>query len=357
MRKRVKDCGIAFGRLQRGEYNSISDVPGVRVGHCTVWKDTPVVARTGVTAIFPAEGDLYESPLFAAAHVINGFGKSAGLLQIEELGQIETPILLTNTLNVGIAADALVEYTLLSHPKAGTINPVVGECNDGLLNDIQTRSVKKEDIFKALEEAHGGIIETGCVGAGTGMICYGYKGGIGTSSRIVSLANRTYTMGVLVLTNFGKKRELTIKGAGIHEYFNEEELGSGGDGRGSIIVVGGTDIPLTHRQLNRIAKRAGIGIARTGGRCSHGSGEVVLFFSNANRIPKDAQNDIRTIEMLREDKKIMDLVFDAMIDGVEEAIIDSLFTAETVKGKDGKVMHALPVERLVSEYGSLFQGC
>jgi len=348
LRKRVKDYGIEFGSFSRGKYNSITDVPGVKVGHCTIRKDIPIIVRTGVTVVIPGEGDVYNSPVFAAAHVINGFGKSIGLVQIEELGSIETPILLTNTLNVGIVADALVEYILRSHPNCTTVNPVVCECNDGKLNDIRTRSVKKENVFSALQEVQSGVFETGSVGAGTGMICYGYKGGIGTSSRVIMLDESKYTIGVLTLTNFGKREELTIKGIMIDDYFKDqvEETEDG-----SIIIIIGTDIPLTHRQLKRIAKRTSIGIARTGGRCSNSSGEICVAFSNSNRRLRSADRNIYTIKTIAENAKVTSLIFDAVIDGVEEAIIDSLFTAEAVKGRNGKVARALPVE----EFISLFQ--
>ncbi len=344
MRKRARDYGLTFGSLPRGRYDSITDVPGVKVGHRTVWKNAPFIARTGVTAIIPGEEDVYDSPVFAAAHVINGFGKSVGLIQIEELGTIETPILLTNTLNVGIVADALVEYILRAHPNCTTVNPVVCECNDGRLNDIRARLVKREDVFEALQKVHNGAIELGSIGAGTGMVCYGYKGGIGTSSRVIALDGNRYTIGILTLTNFGKRGELTIKGIKIDKYSEDR---TEDEENGSIIVIVGTDVPLTHRQLKRIAKRAGIGIARTGGRCSNGSGEICIAFSTANRVDRKEDKDICNIKMVKETTKVMNLIFEAVIDGVEEAIVDSLFTAETVKGIDGRMIRALPVDEFV----------
>jgi len=225
LRKRAQDFGLEFGRLLRGRFNAITDVPGVRIGHRTVWSDSPRVARTGVTAVIPGEGDIFETPVFAAAHVINGFGKSMGLIQLEELGNIETPILLTNTLNVGLAANALVDYVLTRHPDCTSLNPLIAECNDARLNHIQTRPVGRADVIAAIASAQSGGVATGAVGAGTGMVCYGYKGGIGTASRLIRLPEATFSLGAFVLSNFGRMGELTIKGQTIAPFFPEWDSG------------------------------------------------------------------------------------------------------------------------------------
>lgn len=362
MRARAREYGIRIGRLEPGPFNAITDVPGVMVGQVTLVEgDGPLVpgrgpVRTGVTAIRPHPGNLFRDKVAGAAFVLNGFGKTVGLPQVTELGTIETPILLTNTLNVGLCADALVQYMLAEDPDigvtVGTVNPVVGECNDGYLNDIRGRHVKVGHVLEALRSAAGGPIQEGAVGAGTGMSCFGWKGGVGTASRRVA----PYTLGVLVVSNFGRPHELIIDGVHVGLELTPP-LGPPGPApsaspppapraveppAGSIMIVVGTDAPVDSRQLGRICRRAAAGLARTGSTIGHGSGDFILAFSNATREPPgDGEFIERTL--LRDDGRTMAGLFEAAVEATEEAIIDSLFTAETMVGRDGHRREALPV--------------
>lgn len=349
-----------FGSLPKGKRNLITDVPGVKVGHVTL-SNGPV--QTGVTAVIPGEGSAFRSKFPAAVHVINGFGKSAGLMQVEELGTLETPVLMTNTLSVAACLDGLLTYMLKDHPEigttTGTVNGVVTECNDGFLNDIRGRHVKPEHALTALSLAAEDFAE-GAVGAGRGMKNYGWKGGIGSASRIVTFDGTDYTVGALVLTNFGKKEHLTICGKQV----GEERIPAGETGdpglmapqekgspaiciddeyyqkdNGSVIMLLATDLPLTARQLKRCTHRAQNGLARTGARTSGGSGEVVLMFSTANRIPHSAGTAVQEAKYLHED--LLDPVFTAVTDVVEESVISSLMHAETVEGRDGHLLESL----------------
>ncbi len=346
MRKRIQEYGIVFGETPRGPLNAITDVPGVRVGHHTLHTDTPVITRTGVTAIIPHDDNIFENPITACSHVINGFGKSVGLMQIQETGLLETPILLTNTLNVGNAARALIDHCVVENPKGLTINPIVLECNDGLLNDIQAESISKDAVFSAIDSAKGGAFECGSVGAGKGMVCYEYKGGIGTSSRLLKLDKQKYFIGCLVLTNFGIQQELTIKGVNIEPFFPVSVKRPGG----SNLVILATDIPMTHRQLKRMSHRVSFGIARTGGRCAHNSGELVLAFSTANRFPRKPDSDIGSMRRIHENDRTTGMIFNSTVSVVEEAIVDSLFAAETVTGIHGNVIRELPVEEMMHSH-------
>jgi D-aminopeptidase len=329
--KRIRDYGITIGKLKTGERNLITDVTGVKVGHYTLKSGN---INTGVTAIIPHEGNLFKNKLVAASHVINGFGKTTGTIQINELGTIETPILLTNTLNVGKVSDALVEYMLEKNEDigmtTGTVNPIICECNDGYLNDIRGRHIEQEHVLKSLEGAKE-IFEEGAVGAGTGMTCYGLKGGIGSASRIVNLNDRDYAVGVLVLSNFGAKEDLVIDGIKIGKRICEEMSDYESD-KGSIIVIIATDIPMSERQLLRVCKRVPVGIIRTGSYIGNGSGEIAIAFSTANKIPHYGTEDIVEIKILNEDR--MDLVFRAVAEATEEAILNSMIGAETTTGRD-----------------------
>ncbi len=347
-KKRLRELGIRFGDHTPGTYNNITDVPGVKVGHYTLEEDQPVCLRTGVTSVIPADGNLYVSPVYAAAHTINGYGKSTGLIQINELGGIETPILLTNTLNVGNVSRAVVDHVIAQNEDCVTVNPAVGECNDYRLNHIRTESITKEMVFDAVGNSTSGEIQTGAVGAGTGMVCFGYKGGIGSASRIIMLDGEPYTIGALVLSNYGDINELMIKGVRIKPYYSNQESA---EVKGSIIVILGTNIPMTHRQLLRLSRRAAFGIARTGGRCAHTSGEIVISFSNGNRRLRKSNAQLQTIRTLQEDGDTTKLVFNAVIDCVEESIIDSMFSARTVKGVEDTVIHELPIDRIMQDYG------
>ncbi len=345
-KKLPRDYGIVIGTHKTGKNNAITDVRGVQVGHTTIIKGEDI--RTGVTAILPYEGNIFMNKVPAAMYVANGFGKLTGYTQVEELGEIETPIILTNTLSVPTAADALIDYILSSGSNKNfvrSVNPVVGETNDGSLNDIQGRHVTKEDVIEAINKADSGIVEQGAVGAGTGTICFGYKGGIGTSSRVLPEEKGGYTIGVLVQTNFGGN--LIIAGVPVGEELkNRKELNSGD---GSCMIIVATDAPLTSRNLKRLAKRAIFGLARTGCHSSNGSGEYVIAFSTAQelRIPYYSPHNvfINTRE-LRNDK--MTPLFETVNEATEEAIINSLFAAVTMTGKNGLKIESLPVEQVIS---------
>jgi D-aminopeptidase len=354
-RVKVRDIGLKIGVFDTGVSNSIVDVKGVMVGHCTIIEGEGKLIpgkgpiRTGVTVIFPHEDrNVFKSKVVASSFVINGFGKPIGLAQLNELGQLETPIALTNTLNVGIVADAIIEYMLSLNPdigvSTGTVNPVVLECNDGFLNDIRGRHVKHEHVFKAIENASSNPVVEGGVGAGTGMSCFEFKGGIGSASRVLPKEAGGYIVGALVLSNFGRREDLTI--AGIPVGLKLKDYGvRGGDGSGSIVVIVATDAPLTARQLHRLAKRATHGIARTGGYSSHGSGDFVVAFSTANRIPHYEESPTRELLVLSEG--CMSYLFKATVEAVEEAILNSMFMAETMVGRDNHVRYALPIDLVV----------
>ncbi len=342
--QRARDYGINFGSLQTGKFNSITDVKGVAVGHQTIIENDE--ARTGVTAILPYEGNIFQNKIPAAIYIENGFGKLTGISQVEELGNIETPIILTNTLSVPTAADALIDYTLTfeENENVRSVNPVVGETNDGRLNNIQARFVKKNHVLNAIENASSGAVEEGNIGAGTGTICFGFKGGIGTSSRVLSEKNGGYTVGVLVQTNYGGN--LLISGIPIEDELKKTESNNSGDG--SVMIVIATDAPLKARNLKRLAKRSLYGIARTGGNCSNGSGEYAIAFSTAKELRsayEQSDNFFETGNELRNDR--MTPLFEAVIEATEEAVINSLFAAKTMTGNDNLTIHSLPVEKVI----------
>lgn len=350
---RPRDLGVKLGLLPPGPANSITDVVGVTVGHVTLTSGEgnlepgqgPV--RTGVTVVLPHPGNLFKDKVEAAVHVVNGFGKAAGLAQIVELGVLETPIALTNTFGVAAALDGLLDYILELNPDigvtTGTVNPVVGECNDAFLNDIRGRHVSRSHVLEAIRRAHSGVCE-GDVGAGKGMVCFGYKGGIGTASRCTS----GFTVGCLVLTNFGSKENLTIAGApvGAELWRKEQKQAEAGDG--SVIIVLATDAPLDSRQLGRLARRGGFGLARTGSVASHGSGDFVIAFSTTNRKPHYPQTMVYSSQLVHESGELLTGMFQAVTESVEEAVINSLFAANTVVGRDGNTARALPVNEVLS---------
>lgn len=334
----VEQKTLTFGSFPAGERNLITDVPGVRVGHVTL-SDGDV--QTGVTAIIPAEGNLFAQKVPAACHVINGFGKAAGLVQVQELGTIETPIVLTNTFGVGTGVNALIRYSLADNEDigltTGTVNPVVLECNDGRLNDIRGMHVKEEHVLEALACASEDFAE-GAVGSGTGMCCLGLKGGIGSASRLVELDGKSYTIGALVMSNFGSEGNLMIDGRHAGREISARQEGEQKD-KGSIIMLLATDIPLSERQLRRICKRAGVGLARTGSYYGNGSGDIAIAFTTANRVPHYSKSAFIDMKMIDDEK--IDPVFAMSAEAVEEAIISSLWHAETLTGRDGKVQHGL----------------
>ena len=321
--------------MKKGKMNRITDVAGVLVGHCTI--DT-ANHQTGVTVVLPSGKNLFYNKYNAAAHVINGFGKSLGLMQVNELGNLETPIALTNTLNVGLVHDALVQYTLdrcekdrLEAPLS--INPIVMECNDSYLNDIRHRVIGQREVFSAIETASADFTQ-GAVGAGRGVVCYGMKGGIGSASRVMEIGGEEYTLGVLVQTNYGNKRDLRINGDPIGEKLTAQDECD----KGSIIIVMATDLPLSNRQLKRVLKRAGVGMARLGSYIGHGSGEVALGFTTADPIEKDAP-PFREVRVLNEN--LMNIPFRAIGECTEEAILNAMYHAKTVTGYQGHCVEAL----------------
>ena len=325
---RARDWGLVAGIMAPGAGNAITDVPGVRVGHVT--RQGPGL-NTGVTAIIPAPGNLFSQKLTAAVEVINGFGKSAGLMQVAELGTLETPILLTNTFGVGTCVNALIRAAIAENPEIGrrtsTVNAVVGECNDGTLSDIQAMAVTEDDARAALAGA-GVVAAEGSVGAGTGMSCFGFKGGIGTASRRVEIAGAVRHLGVLVLANFGAAGDLVLPDGRRPDPRQPRE-----PEKGSIIVVLATDVAVDQRQLARICRRAGAGIARLGAFWGHGSGDVVIGFTTENRIPHAPEADLIPMRRLSEDR--IDDLFRAAAEATQEAILNALCTASTVTGPDG----------------------
>lgn len=317
-----------YEKYKKGQKNLITDVNGVKVGNVTLQKEN---INTGVTAILPHEGNMFQDKVMAAVAVLNGFGKSFGLLQIEELGTIETPIIMTNTLSVGTAATTLTKYMLEQNKDigitTGTVNCLVTECNDGRLNDIRGLHVTEQDVFNAINLASDAF-EEGAVGSGTGMCCLGLKGGLGSSSRLVDVDGKEYTIGALVMSNFGSSGNLTIGGDHIGLRIKKNQNIKKDEG--SIIITLATDIPLSERQLKRVAKRAAISLGRTGSYMGNGSGDVAIAFTTANRVPHYSDKDIIETKMFFDDN--IDKVFEASIEAVEEAIISSLYHAKTTVG-------------------------
>jgi D-aminopeptidase len=360
-RPRASDLGLKVGILPTGPLDAITDVAGVEVGHTTIIRGGDV--RTGVTAILPHPGNLFREKVPGAVFVGNAFGKLAGSTQVNELGEIETPILLTSTLSVPRVADALIDYMLglPGNEDVASINPLVGETNDGYLNDIRGRHITREDVFAAIKNAKNGRVEEGSVGAGTGTVAFGFKGGIGTSSRRLTPKLGGYTVGVLVQTNFGGV--LTIGGAPVGRelgrYYLREELqqeGSATDrGNGSVMVVIATDAPVAARNLKRMAARAMLGLGRTGAAGSNGSGDYVIAFSTASqmRIRTEDKASPRHIEVLPNDG--MSPLFLAVIEATEEAVYNSLLRATTITGR-GHTVEALPLEKtteILKKYGAI----
>lgn len=339
---------VAIGVLPKGKYNAITDVPGVLVGQKTLIKGANV--RTGVTVILPHGGNLFQQKAPAAIYAGNGFGKLAGFTQVKELGNIESPIILTNTLNVATAINAGITYTL-SQPgneNIASVNIIAGETNDSRLNDIRGRHVTENDVLDAIKDAKTGLVAQGNVGAGTGTVCFGYKGGIGTASRVLPKASGSYTVGALVQTNFGGVLEIggVPVGKELGKYYLKDELNDPVDG--SCMMVIATDAPLDARNLERLAKRAFMGLAKTGGIASNGSGDyVIAFSSNASvRVSHNPEDKLYATATVQNDD--MSPLFLAAIEATEEAIINSLFAAETMTGHNGAKVEALPKEKVIS---------
>ena len=359
-RPRTREMGVKIGVLPTGANNAITDVPGVTVGQTTIVRGENV--RTGVTAILPHGGNLFREKVPGAVFVGNGFGKLAGSTQVNELGEIETPVLLTSTLAVPKTADFLIDYMLglPGNEDVRSVNPLVAETNDGGLNDIRGRHIAREDVFNALKNAKGGAVDEGSVGAGTGTVAFGWKGGIGTASRKLPVSLGGFTLGVLVQSNFGGV--LTIDGVPVGEELGQYYLkNSVADGTpaiqslsdpsadGSIIIVIATDAPVDHRQLKRLASRSMVGLGRTGSSLTNGSGDYALAFSTANRI--NASQNLRDLKLLGNDA--MSPLFQAVIEATEEAIINSLLKATSVTG-NGRTFEAISIEKvreILKKYG------
>jgi len=347
-KKRARDYGIEIGVLRTGKLNAITDVSGVKVGHVTLHQNDGV--HTGVTTILPHDKNIFQNKVPAAIHIGNGFGKLAGYSQVEELGNIETPIVLTNTLSVPTALTAIIDYTFQSpdNKDVRSVNPIVGETNDSGLNDIRRRFITKEHVLEALMKAQTGAVEEGNVGAGAGIVCFGFKGGIGTSSRILPISKGGYTVGVLVQSNFGGVLQVNGVPIGIElkkHKFNKIDETYKDDGSCMIVVL--TDAPLSAKNLKRLAARAMLGLGRTGGMAANGSGDYVIAASTAEdlRIAHNSDSMFETFKLLRNNE--LDLLFEAVIEATEEAIINSLFAAETLTGFENTKVEALPIGKTI----------
>jgi D-aminopeptidase len=358
---RLRDLGLSIGRLPTGSLNAITDVEGVLVGHTTLiqgdgdLKEGSGPVRTGITAILPHGGNLFQDKVAAGVHTFNGFGKAFGFEQVRELGMIESPITLTNTLNIPRVADAVISYMLGRNPdiglRAGTVNVVVGECNDGFLNDIRGRHVHEHHVLDAIATATSGSVEEGNVGAGTGTSCMGFKGGIGTASRVVG--DGRFTLGTLVQSNFGRRQDFRFLGAPIGQDLMETDLPVLGGG--SIMMVMATDAPLSSQQLTMVAKRAVLGLGRVGSTGDLGSGDFVIAFSTTNRFPHEADPEDYGFPRLH-DNRILNELFVAAVETIEESVLNSILAAETMVGRDGNAMPALPLDKLeilLAKYGRL----
>ncbi len=377
-RPRIREIGAVIGKLKTGKYNAITDVPGVRVGHVTLIEGEGALrvfegpVRTGVTAILPHDGNVFQEKVTAAVHIINAYGKSTGLLEVKELGRIESPILLTNTFSVWNVANTLIDYMIKQNPGMFSFNPVVCECSDSFLNDILGRHVRPEHVFYAIEKAREGPVREGSIGAGTGMSGFGFKAGIGTSSRVIPEDEGGYTIGALTLTNTGGRGDLCIDGIPVGKELEaiaakEETIKPDSkvsafpaltdrNAGNSIIIIIATDAPVSSRQLLRIARRVPLGLGRTGAIAEHGSGDFVVAFSTAGRAPyhsygrhvqeATARLNEKTTGGRIEDHELTPL-FRATIEATEEAIINSIVRAETVVGRDRNVSHGIPIKQVI----------
>ena len=347
---RPREMGLEIGLFQTGKWNAITDVNGVKVGHETIIQGDNV--RTGVTIIVPHEGNLFKDKVMAAVYVTNGFGKALGFTQVEELGTIETPIGLTNTLNIFSVANAIVDYMIINNPNIRSVNPVVGETNDSGLNDIQGRHVRKNHVFNAIKNAKAGSVLEGSIGAGTGTRALGFKGGIGTSSRVLPIEAGGFTVGVLVQTNFGGS--LMINGAPVGRELKKSPFFSSipyDEDEGSCMIIIATDAPLSNRNLKRMAKRVDHAFGRVGAYSSNGSGDYAIIFSTS----KPQSSDKKSFTRKEIKNNSMNGLFMATVEATEEAIINSLFMAETVSSKYGK-MEELPIDetmKILKKYRAL----
>ena len=354
-RKRAREYGVVIGWRPPGPGNSITDVAGVRVGHASVVRDARPdgrgAVRTGVTTVFPSSALTWHERVYAGTHIANGYGELIGINQIEEWGLLQTPIVLTSSLAIGKAYDATVKWIARNDPRRTADDaamPVVTECDDSFLSDVLEFPLADEDVFRALDDAAAGPVEEGCVGAGTGMQCFDFKGGIGTSSRVLPEDIGAYTVGALVTTNYGDRAELRIDGvrvgAELTDLMPEEHT------EGSCIVVVATDAPMLPHQVRRVAARGALGLARTGSTAGNGSGEQMIAFSTANVLPLDAASPELSVRALLDGPRgdargAFSELFAATVEAVEEAVVNALFAATTTRGRNGNVLHALPIDR------------
>ncbi|MBX5480384.1 MAG: P1 family peptidase [Myxococcaceae bacterium] len=366
-RVRARELGLPLGRFRPGKYNAITDVDGVLVGHSTIIRGSGPLrpghgpVRTGVTAILPNRGNIFMERMMGGGFVLNGAGEVSGMTQVMEWGLIETPILLTNTMSVGAVSDAVARFMVEQYPGIGdehdVIIPVVGECDDSWLNDITGRHVKDENVLEAIRTASDGPVAEGNVGGGTGMITCDFKGGIGTSSRKLPEALGGYTLGVLVMSNFGKMHNLRMGGLPIGEFLAERyrDLPRRTISYGSIIAVAATDAPLLPHQINRLCKRVALGIGRVGSYAGHGSGEIVVGFSTANIVPRRTQKMVYKLKILLDQR--LDPLYEAVMEATEEAILNAICMARPMEGANGNFVPALPldeVRRFVAAFRPMF---
>ncbi|GAA5533330.1 P1 family peptidase [Deinococcus aluminii] len=350
-RQRLRDLGIVPGILPSGPHNAITDVPDVRVGHETVIIDPNI--RTGVTAILPHPGNLFEERVPAGVAVGNGFGKFVGLTQVQELGELETPVLLTNTLSVAPVMQGLLEWTLVRNPQARSVNAVVGETNDGVVNDIRARVLTPGHALRALGAAREGPVPEGCVGAGTGTVAFGWKGGMGTSSRVLPPTLGGYTVGVLVQVNFGGV--LQVAGLPVGQLTGQYSLREAldrGDADGSVVFIIATDAPLSDRNLRRLAVRSFLGLGRTGSAMTNGSGDYALAFSTALPVRRTPERRSAAWTPLDLPNDLVSPLFQAVIEGAEEAVLNALCMAEPMETYDGRRIDALPLDLLVDAWAA-----
>lgn len=359
-RTRARDFGIQIGAYPTGRHNAITDVPGVRVGHATVIEGEGELrpghgpVRSGVTAIHPTKGNVFANRVVGSGHVLNGAGEVSGLTQVVEWGIIETPILLTSTMSVGTCSSALTQWMIAKNPGIGVhqdvVIPVVGECDDSWLNDAAGDHVRPEHVFAALDSARGGPVAEGSVGGGTGMVTCDFKGGIGTASRKLPVHEGGFVVGVLVMSNFGRREDLRVDGRPVGQWLTRDYADA--EIRkslyGSIIAVVATNAPLLPSQITRLCKRAALGIGRVGSYAAHGSGEIILGFSTGNRVPRASKRMTYSLDVLADER--MDPLYRAVIETTEEAILNALFAARTMTGHSGHIAPELPRERVAALY-------
>jgi D-aminopeptidase len=352
-RVRARDLGVVIGRFPTGGANAITDVEGVRVGHVTLIEGEGELdpghgpMRTGVTAVLPAEGDVFLQRVFAGSYVLNGAGEVMGILQVDEWGLCETPVLLTSTMCVGRVADATISWMIRKHATIGrshdVVIPVVAECDDSFLNDAVGRHVKESHVWAALDGASVGPVPEGCVGAGTGMSTFDFAGGIGTSSRIIQVGKMPATVGALVLSNFGSRPNLRIDGVPVGRLLADRYAGlEVRPPAGSIIVLLATDAPLLSRQLNRLCRRGALALGRLGAFAANNSGEFIFGWSTSNRVPRERMLHVHTVEIVLDSE--LDDLYEATVDVVEEAVLNALCAGVSMRGHSDHLVPALPLE-------------